>query len=64
MPIGKLPTRSEAQKIHEKGSRYFSLIGINNYFHHTGDRWPKAVDIDKTAKIIRGLISLAIELAN
>lgn len=64
MPIGKIPPRSEAQNIHKKGGRYFSLIGSNNYFHHPGDRWPKAVDIDKTVKIIKGLVHLAIELAN
>lgn len=64
MPIGEIPPRSEAQNIHEKGGRYFSLIGTNNYFHHPEDRWPKAVDINKTVKIIRGLVQLAIELAN
>ena len=66
MPIGKFFTSnpSEAKKIYDAGGRYFSVVGPNNYFHHPEDRWPKAVDIDKTAKIIRGLISLAIELAN
>jgi len=64
MPIGELPPRSEAQNIHEKGGRYFSLIGTNIYFHHPEDRWPKAVDINKTVKIIRGLVQLAIKLAN
>ena len=64
MPIGELPPRSEAQNIHEKGGRYFSLIGTNNLFHHPEDRWPKAVDINKTVRIIRGLVQLAIELAN
>ena len=64
MPIGEIPPRSEAQNIHEAGGRYFSLIGTNNYFHHPEDRWPHAVDIEKTVKIIRSLISLAIKLAN
>ncbi|MFX1337886.1 MAG: M28 family peptidase [Promethearchaeota archaeon] len=64
MKIGELPPRSEARNIHEKGGRYFSLIGTNNYFHHPEDRWPKAVDINKTVKIIRSLVQLAIELAN
>jgi len=64
MPIGEIPPRSEAQNIHENGGRYFSLIGTNNYFHHPEDRWPNAVDINKTVKIIRGLVKLSIELAN
>jgi hypothetical protein len=63
MPIGEVPPRSEAQNIHEVGGRYFSLIGTNNYFHHPEDRWPKAVDINKTVKIIKGLVQLSIELA-
>jgi len=64
MPIGQLPPRSEAQHIHEAGGRYFSILGSNNYFHHPEDRWPKAVDIDKTVKIIRSLVQLSIELSN
>ncbi len=64
MPIGEIPPRSEAQNIHDGGGRYFSLIGTNNLFHHPEDRWPKAVDINKTTKFIRDLISLAIELTN
>ncbi len=64
MPIGEVPPRSEAQNIHENGGSYFSLIGTNNYFHHPEDRWPKAVDINKTVKIIRGLVLLSIEFAN
>ncbi len=64
MPIGELPPRSEAQNIHDGCGRYFSLIGTNNLFHHPEDRWPKAVDINKTVRIIRSLISLAVELAN
>jgi hypothetical protein len=64
MPIGELPPRSEAQNIHDGGGRYFFLIGTNYLFHHPEDRWPKAVDINKTVRIIRGLISLAIKLSN
>ena len=64
LPIGMLPPRSEAIHIHEAGGRYFSILGTNNYFHHPEDRWPKAVDIDKTVKIIRSLAQLSIELTN
>ncbi|MHA1509121.1 MAG: M28 family peptidase [Promethearchaeota archaeon] len=64
MPIGEIPPRSEAQHIHEAGGRYFSIIGTNNYFHHPEDRWPKAVDINKTVKIIRSLVQLSIKLTN
>jgi hypothetical protein len=65
-PIGEFFTSHpiEAKNIYDAGGRYFSIIGPNNYSHHPEDRWPNAVDIDKTAKIIRGFISLAIELAN
>lgn len=64
MKIGEMPPRSEAQNIHEKGGRYFSLIGSNTLYHHPEDRWPNAVDIDKTVKFIKSLISLALDLAN
>ncbi|MFX0081844.1 MAG: M28 family peptidase [Candidatus Hodarchaeota archaeon] len=55
----------EAQNIFEGGGEYFSIIDTNHqFFHHPNDRWPHAVDINKTAKIAMGLIDLSNQLAN
>ena len=54
----------EAKNIFEGGGQYFSIIDtIDQLFHHPNDRWPNAVDIDKTVKIAMALINLSTQLA-
>lgn len=54
----------EAKNIFEGGGQYFSIIDTNHQlFHHPNDRWPNAVDIDKTVKIAMALINLSTQLA-
>jgi len=55
----------EAKNIFEGGGQYFSIIDINHqFFHHPNDRWPDAVDTDKTVKIAMALMDLSNQLAN
>jgi hypothetical protein len=55
----------EAQNIFERAGQYFSIIDINQQFvQHPNDRWPHAVDIDKTANIAMALIDLSNQLVN
>ncbi len=53
----------EARSVFEKGGRFISLGGNNNLFHHPDDRWPDAVDIDKSTRLVRAFSNLAIQLA-
>ncbi len=66
-PDGETPPGAhpggEARNIHDGGGRYVSLIGGNGLFHHPDDRWPQAVDLEKTARIAGALAELAVRLA-
>ena len=62
LPAGAQPG-GEAANIHAAGGRYVSLIGAQRWFHHPQDRWPHAVDIERTERICRGLLRLAQNLA-
>ena len=54
----------EAKNIFEGGGQYFSMIDINHqFFHHPNDRWPDAVDINKTIRIAMTFINLSSQLA-
>ena len=44
IPRGAVP-RGEATNVHRGGGRYVSIIGNNDLFHNTKDRWPEAVDV-------------------
>jgi hypothetical protein len=62
VPAGSRPL-GEASDIFDGGGRYVSLLGANGLFHHPDDRWPDAVDLEKTARIAAGLCSLARHLS-
>ncbi len=66
-PDGETPPGArpggEARNIHDGAGRYVSLIGGNGLFHHPDDRWPHAVDLQKTARIAGALAELAVRLA-
>lgn len=53
------PPQGEAKNINQVGNRYFSLIGTNPRFHYPVDRWPDAINIDKTERIIEAMILFA-----
>ena len=61
-PIGERP-RGEARNIYDGGGRYVSLLGTNPLFHHPDDRWPEAVDTEKTARLVQASVALALALA-
>jgi hypothetical protein len=61
-PIGIRP-RGEARNIYDGGGRYVSLLGSNPLFHHPDDRWPNAVDVDKTTRLAQAVVDLAMALA-
>jgi len=61
-PVGQRP-RGEARNIFDGRGRYVSLLGGNGLFHHPNDRWPDAVDAEKTAKLARAFSALAVAMA-
>ncbi|MDH3599271.1 MAG: hypothetical protein OEU26_06475 [Candidatus Tectomicrobia bacterium] len=60
-PIGERP-RGEARNIYDGGGRYVSLLGTNPLFHHPDDRWPGAVDPEKTARLVEACVDIAMAL--
>lgn len=54
----------EARNIYDGGGRYLSVLGSNPRFHHPDDRWPDAVDLDKTARVTRAVIGMVEALTN
>jgi hypothetical protein len=54
----------EARNIFDGGGRYVSLLGGNGLFHHQDDRWPDAVDMEKTTKLAAAFCDLTVALAN
>ena len=61
-PIGERP-RGEARNIYDGGGRYVSLLGTNPLFHHPDDRWPDAVDLEKTSRLVEACVDVAMALA-
>ena len=57
-PVGERPG-GEARNIHDLGGRYVSFLGDNAWFHHADDRWPETVDVAQTARVARGLFTIA-----
>jgi hypothetical protein len=57
--VGNKPV-GEVVPVKEQGGRYLSLNGDNPLFHSPEDRWPQAVDIEKTTRVIAALCKLAI----
>ena len=54
----------EAIPIYEKNGRFITIGGTNPWFHAPEDRWPDAVNLDQTTRIVEGLIELAKTLVN
>jgi hypothetical protein len=63
IPIGVEP-KGEVRNFFTRKERYFSILGTNPLFHHPNDRWPIAVDLDKTSKIIQIMISICNHFAS
>jgi hypothetical protein len=61
-PAGERPL-GEARNIFDGGGRFLSLLGRNGLFHHPADRWPDAVDVERTAKLAQAFRSLVREAA-
>jgi hypothetical protein len=53
----------EARNIADAGGRYLSILASNPLFHHPDDRWPTAVDLDRTVRTVTALVNLAERLA-
>lgn len=62
IPVGARPL-GEAYNIHDGGGRYLSLLGSNRWFHHPDDRWPDTIDLARTVKLNRAMITIANKLA-
>ncbi|MEE2785141.1 MAG: hypothetical protein VYE04_17385 [Pseudomonadota bacterium] len=56
-PIGNRPF-GEARNVHDQAGRYISIIGSNEWFHHPGDRYPKSVDTEQTARFVQAFVDL------
>ena len=54
----------EAIPIYENNGRFISIGGTNPLFHAPEDRWPDAVNLDQTTRIVEGLIALVTNLVN
>ncbi|NBC22865.1 MAG: hypothetical protein GVY21_05255 [Gammaproteobacteria bacterium] len=62
MPVGDRPL-GEAREIFDAGGRFVSLLGSNPLFHHPDDRWPDAVDLDKTERLSQAMLDVISGLA-
>jgi len=56
------PPLGEAREIADRP--YLSILGTNPRFHAPDDRWPYAVDLEKTAALCDALVSIARRLAS
>lgn len=54
----------EAQNIFDGDGRFLSLLGSNELFHHPQDRWPDAVNLEKTACLVVALVEIGTLLGN
>lgn len=60
-PVGERPL-GEARNIFDAGGRYLSLLGSNRLFHHPDDRWPHAVDVDRTERLTGAMLDVMARL--
>ena len=61
-PLGSRAV-GEAQNIFDGGGRFISILGTNGLLHHPDDRWPAAVDLEKTTRIVKALVEMGQRLA-
>lgn len=62
VPVGE-PPRNEARNIVDRGGRFISIMGSNPLIHHPHDRWPHAVDLQRTEDMTRALLQIARQLS-
>lgn len=62
IPVGREPF-GEAKEVFRKGGRYVSIGGDSSLFHSPEDRWPQAVDLEKTTAAVQALCRLVDQLA-
>ncbi|MBM4384560.1 MAG: M28 family peptidase [Deltaproteobacteria bacterium] len=65
-PLGSIvgPETPPLGEVREVASRpYLSVLGTNPFFHAPDDRWPYAVDLEKTARSCAALVEVARRLA-
>ena len=60
--VGQRPL-GEARDIFDGGGRYVSLLGSNPLFHHPDDRWPGAVDLTRTERLMRAMLQVITRLS-
>jgi hypothetical protein len=61
-PVEERPL-GEARNIYDGGGHYVSLLGNNRRFHHPDDRWPDAVDVDRTLALNQAMLEVVDALA-
>ena len=61
-PLGERPL-GEARNIYDGDGNYVSLLGSNGLFHHPEDRWPEAVDLDRTLALNQAMLEVVDRLA-
>ncbi len=61
-PLGERPL-GEARNIYDGGGHFISLLGNNRLFHHPEDRWPDAVDLDRTVALNQAMLDVVDRLA-
>ncbi|MCZ6617946.1 MAG: hypothetical protein O7E57_07410 [Gammaproteobacteria bacterium] len=61
-PPGQRPY-GEARNIYDGDGQYISLLGGNSLFHHPDDRWPEAVDLDKTHQVTKAMLDIVTQLS-
>ena len=63
IPRGTVPG-DEATNVHRGGGRYVSIIGNNDLFHNTKDRWPEAVDVKTIERFASAFAMVTKSLAS
>ncbi len=61
-PVGERPL-GEARNIFDGDGNYISVLGSNGLFHHPQDRWPEAVDLDRTLALNQAIVEVVDHLA-
>jgi len=62
--VGQRPL-GEARNIHEGGGTYVSFLGgANALFHHPDDVLPDSVDMEKTVRLVKGILGVSQALAS
>jgi hypothetical protein len=60
--VGTRPL-GEARNVFDGGGHYVSILADNPLFHHPDDRWPHAVDVERTRVATEIMVAVADRLA-